>query len=424
MTDVIVSLKRANLVYNDGAENAVHALDDATIEIERGSYVGLFGPSGSGKSTALSLVAGIERPDSGEVTVDGKDLHTLPQNELATFRQSGIGIIFQQFNLIPSLTVLQNVALPMALVGVRSGERTERAKTLLARLGIDNLGDRFPDELSGGQQQRVGIARALANDPPIVLADEPVGNLDSLNATRVLDFLKELHQKDKRTIIMVTHEAWSLRDTEKIFYMRDGKIVSEKEHAPEESGERPTVEHHIAELHPAKTSPEHSLNAIASMLMRGYGLEERERLEHFLTELLGKQITIAEFEEAIDRPFKEGGVGLWKGKARKIRERVESYLKEKQTLAKLSEKLAKNPEAPLAQEVRETRDWLLKETGKKFDAYELDRLDSAIGRRLRGVIDSELFFKLLDESKKKGGLGLSTRTAQKLSEKLEEALSN
>lgn len=422
MADTIISLSHASLVYNDGAENAVHALDDATIAIERGSYVGLFGPSGSGKSTALSLIAGIERPDSGEVTVDGRALHTLSAHELATFRQSGIGIIFQQFNLIPSLTVLQNVALPLALIGISHKERSERAQTLLGRLGIETLGDRFPDELSGGQQQRVGIARALANDPPIVLADEPVGNLDSTNATRVLDFLKELHERDKRTIVMVTHEAWSLRDTTRIFYMRDGKIISEKEHAPESTGARPTSENHIAELHPEKSPVEHRVQAIATMLLRGYGVSERERLEHFLAELMGRQITLPQFEERLDRPYAAGGVGLWRGKAKRIAAEVGAFLHEQQSLAQLAEKLSKNPQAPLAHEVEATRTWLLQETGKKFDAYEIERLDAAISRRLRGVADKELFYQLLDEPKKKGGLGLSTRTAQKLASKLEEVL--
>jgi len=220
----IITIDNLNYFYNHGEPTEVQALSNINIniEIEKGGYVAFFGPSGCGKTTLLYSLSGIDRFHSGTVVIDGQNIAGLSNHELAIFRQTGIGIIFQQFNLIPSLNVLKNVALPMLFVGATSEKAEIEAAKLLERLDMAPYGHRYPSELSGGQQQRVGIARALANDPPIIIADEPLGNLDSENAAGVLEFIKELNEKDGRTVIMVTHEAWSLRDVSTIFHMKDG----------------------------------------------------------------------------------------------------------------------------------------------------------------------------------------------------------
>ena len=221
----IIKIEKVNLWYDKGKPTEVHALKDISIGIEKGDYVAFFGPSGCGKTTMLYAISGIDRFQEGKVLINNRDISGLSNQELAIFRQTGIGIVFQQFNLVPSLNVLKNVALPMLFVGITSEKAEIEARKLLERLDMLQYADRLPYELSGGQQQRIGIARALANNPPIIIADEPLGNLDSKNAKMVLEFLKELNEKDGRTVIMVTHESWSLRDVKTIFHMKDGVII-------------------------------------------------------------------------------------------------------------------------------------------------------------------------------------------------------
>ncbi|MBI5733085.1 ABC transporter ATP-binding protein [Candidatus Jorgensenbacteria bacterium] len=236
----IIELKNVNFTFDPGKVTEVRAINNVWISIQPGEYVAFFGPSGCGKTSLLYIIAGIEKPQSGEVLIDNKDISNFSPAELAIVRQTKIGIIFQNFNLISTITVLDNVALPMAFLGIPERERKERALALLKRFGLEHLAVRYPNELSGGQQQRVSIARSLANDPQIILADEPMGNLDTTNAEIVLDQLKELNQRDKKTIIMVTHEVWTLRDATKIFYLRDGKLIKTDERTKEEIPETPT----------------------------------------------------------------------------------------------------------------------------------------------------------------------------------------
>lgn len=225
----VIEMDKVNLWYNKGTGTEVHAIKDATLSIKQGEYVAFFGPSGCGKTSMLYTISGIDRYENGRVLINGVDTTERSNEEWAICRQTDIGIIFQQFNLIPSLTVLQNVTLPMTFLGRTFKESNEEGMKLLERLSLAPYAHRYPFELSGGQQQRVGIARALANNPPIIIADEPLGNLDSTSAKNVLAFLKELNEKDGRTIIMVTHEAWSLQDVGKIFYMQDGAVTGIEE---------------------------------------------------------------------------------------------------------------------------------------------------------------------------------------------------
>ncbi|MBX4200605.1 ABC transporter ATP-binding protein, partial [Candidatus Parcubacteria bacterium] len=192
--DFAIKLEHVDFWYNQTKSYKQQALKDINIEIERGEYVAFFGPSGSGKTTLLYLISGVEPAQQGKILINGRDISKFTKQELAIYRQIGVGIIFQQFNLIPNLTVLNNVALPMSFLGISQEKRLQEANNILKRLAIDHLAHRFPDELSGGQQQRVGIARALANNSPIIIADEPLANLDSENSKKVLEFLRELNQ--------------------------------------------------------------------------------------------------------------------------------------------------------------------------------------------------------------------------------------
>jgi putative ABC transport system ATP-binding protein len=208
----------------EDGENLVKAVDDISINIQRGDFVAVMGPSGSGKSTAMNLIGSLDMPTHGHIFLDGEDISTLDESELAQVRGKNIGFIFQQFNLIPTLTVLENVVLPMTLQGISQVEREEKAYKILHRLDLFDRRDHYPNQISGGQQQRVAIARALANDPEVILADEPTGNLDTKTGIKVMDFLTELN-KEGRTVVVVTHSPeLAKKYAHTIYWLKDGKI--------------------------------------------------------------------------------------------------------------------------------------------------------------------------------------------------------
>ncbi|MCU0481952.1 MAG: ABC transporter ATP-binding protein [Anaerolineae bacterium] len=205
-------------------KNIIHALRGVDLTIERGEMVSIIGPSGSGKSTLLGILGGLDKPTTGKIAIDGVDITRMNEDQLTELRNEKIGFIFQFFNLIPTLTALENVALPMQFARKRIPNPNKRAKELLAMFGLsDRLGHR-PFELSGGQQQRVAIARALANNPPILLADEPTGNLDQESGAVVIEALQNIQQQANTTVIIVTHDTELSRHAKRVVHLVDGQI--------------------------------------------------------------------------------------------------------------------------------------------------------------------------------------------------------
>jgi putative ABC transport system ATP-binding protein len=218
---VAVSFDGVRKTYQLG--EPVHALDGVSLDVPKGSYTAVMGPSGSGKSTLMNLVGCLDTPTDGQVDVNGRDVTTIGDRERTRIRGEEVGFVFQTFNLMPRLTARENVALPMVFRGVGRGERRERAAEVLDSVG---LGDRLahqPTELSGGQRQRVAIARALVNDPALLLADEPTGNLDTDTGEQIMDLFEEIHDRDN-TILMVTHERRIAEHAERIVHLLDGEI--------------------------------------------------------------------------------------------------------------------------------------------------------------------------------------------------------
>jgi len=221
----LVELREVSRVYDGGAHTV--ALDAVTLEIERGEFTAVMGPSGSGKSTLLNLVAGLDRPTSGRVIVDGQELTRASETELARYRRSRVGFVFQFFNLLSNLTVLENVLVPAELAGVKPAEAKQRALALLSELEIEGHVKAFPANLSGGQRQRVAIARALVNRPALVLADEPTGALDSHAGDQVMEMLDELNSRGQ-TILLVTHDPkLATRHGRRVVTLRDGRVVDD-----------------------------------------------------------------------------------------------------------------------------------------------------------------------------------------------------
>jgi len=218
-------IRLVNVSKRFDGKRAVTALDHIDLEISRGEMVSIVGPSGSGKSTLLNLMGGLDRPSEGEISIDGRPLRGLNDDELTRLRRDKIGFIFQFFNLLPSLTSLENVALPLHLRGMPRRQVESRARELLELVQLGKRMEHLPEELSGGERQRVAIARALAFSPPILLADEPTGNLDSANSKAVCELLRDLSLIHGRTIVMVTHEPSVAAYAQEVAVLRDGRLV-------------------------------------------------------------------------------------------------------------------------------------------------------------------------------------------------------
>ena len=225
LEQAIIDIRNMYKIYNPG-ENEVRALDDVSLEINQGEFIAIVGHSGSGKSTFMNMLGCLDTPDSGEYFLDGKDVANLSDNELSDIRNHKIGFIFQGFNLIPNLDALGNVELPLIYRGLGKQQRKEIAGEALSKVGLENRMDHRPNQLSGGQQQRVAVARAIAAQPPIILADEPTGNLDSKSTIEIMNILKDLHESG-RTVIIITHDDEIANQVDRVVRIMDGKIVSD-----------------------------------------------------------------------------------------------------------------------------------------------------------------------------------------------------
>jgi putative ABC transport system ATP-binding protein len=227
MTKTIIKLVEVYKIYKMG-EVEVRALNGMNLEIKEKEFIAIMGPSGSGKSTAVNLIGSLDLPTKGHVYLDGKDISALNESDLAILRGKKIGFVFQRFNLIHTLSALENVMLPMMFQEVEETKRQNRARQLLEMVDLGGRMHHKPLEMSGGEQQRVAIARALANDPDVVIADEPTGNLDSKTGEQVIELLQRLHEREGKTIIMVTHDEKLARKAQKIVCLLDGRVTETK----------------------------------------------------------------------------------------------------------------------------------------------------------------------------------------------------
>ena len=226
MSPPLVEIKHLVKGYTRGGQ-VVPVLHDISLDIARGDFIALMGPSGSGKSTLLNLIAGIDKPDAGILRIDGEDITQLSEGELADWRASNIGFIFQFYNLMPVLTAFENVELPLQLTNLSRAERRQRVELTLSLVGLADRMEHYPNELSGGQQQRVAIARAIVTDPTILVCDEPTGDLDKQSASDVLGMLKRLNEEMGKTIIMVTHDAHAAEAAKRIVHLEKGELIKD-----------------------------------------------------------------------------------------------------------------------------------------------------------------------------------------------------
>ncbi len=432
MAGSIIQVKDLSVIYNEGQSNEVRALEKITTEIFPQEYVIIHGPSGCGKSTLLYTIAGLQIPTHGEVVVNGKDIAQMTNGELVEFHRSGEGMIFQAFYLIPSLNVIDNVCLPRTFQGEDLKKRHTEGMQLLRRFGIAEQAYKFPSQLSGGQKQRVAIARALVNNPGIILADEPVGNLDSESAQNVLEIIKELNEVDKKTIILVTHNEEHLHFADRIINMRDGRIISEEinrekrpkeaiekeKKALEESGGWMNITADLkmlmkifrglspqqvgALLVPFKSKQ--LLNHILSELTE----EQVTAADNFLKELLFKNIDLGNFERGLDKSFDEGGANWNKRRAAFFTLRVAQILDQVERL-----------EGEISQASENLVRYLQELFKLNLQESEVSLLANWISQRMENKIDYAKLQSQLDTPKNFGGLGLYKNTAEKIVREIE-----
>lgn len=430
MAEPIIEVKNLSVTYNQGKSNEVNSLVDISVNIYPEEYIIMYGPSGCGKSTLLYSMSGLQLPTSGEVKVEGHDIAKMLKKEIVALHQTGIGMIFQAFYLIGSLTILENVCLPKVFRGEDNRARKEKGMELLIRFGLAQQASKFSNQLSGGQQQRVSIARALVNDPAIIFADEPVGNLDSESAENVLKILSDLNEVDKKTIILVTHNPEHLVYADRILYMKDGKIIREeinKDKRPKDADKKdvaPDPKNLSDELRLLmRTFTNFSTKQIGSLLipykakqMMAHLLaqltdEQTSAAENLLKDLLFKNIDNGVFEKNLDLDFYSGGAGWNKLRAKSFSARVAEMLEQSTALDKDCESAL----VPLAEYLINLFELEINEEAK-------NRMVAFLRMRVENKIDVFGLKERLDSPMSTGGVGLYRSTVEKVVKEVEMIL--
>lgn len=438
----LIKIKDLNFTYNKGKDNEFQALINVNLEVYPKEFIIIFGPSGCGKSTLLNIISGLESPDSGSIVVSGKDIVNIKRKEFIAYHRKGVGMIYQAYNLINSLTVLGNIALPQLFININKKEREKRALGLLERFGVKEQAKKIPMELSGGQQQRIGIARAIINDPYLLLADEPVGNLDSVSSQNVLEIIKELNEKEMKTIVVVTHNPEFLDFGDRIIHMKDGMITREvinRRKGKKEISEK-IVKPPAAELENLMRAYQGLTPEQINILIMPYkakifthhfistrNLQETKVFEDIMQRRLLNTINQEEFYDILRRSGEESGIGFDKRTAGKVIRRMDrtirmAYFIHQKARRRKNEKGGHDIITPDEKAQRLTS-YLLKTCYTKYyhklNDIVLRRIIQAVRNRLTEQIIKADFFRVLDMPFKEGGAGLNIRTARAITEEIE-----
>ena len=419
----IIEVKNLSVIYETGKQNEARALENVSAEIYPGEYVIFYGPSGCGKSTLLYAISGLEYITSGEIFIGGRKIGQLSTTELEAFHLTQIGMVFQAYYLIQSLSVLDNVALPQMFKRVVKTGREAQAMKLLEKFGVHEFADRLPKQLSGGQQQRVAIARALVNDPPILMADEPTGNLDSKSAINVLELLYNLNENEKRTIVLVTHDPAHLGFAHRVFHMKDGHItkVVRNEHR------RLVIEQLKKQEKPERSADETAAESrfLVEYLTNPYSHTTILALERALNERIQGQLTRAAFRDFLSKPESAGGVGLSGDRAETLTERLEKILTERALISEQKVQALDNKtnlDDPAEVQGRYVMRTVLKGFHGSLDIPEQTRLQRFINLFSSGKINLEKLIYYLRLSLSGGGVGLPLHSARYVAEQVDVLL--
>jgi putative ABC transport system ATP-binding protein len=430
MAKPLIVCRDLSIIYNKGKSNEFRALQGVNTDIYEGEYIILFGASGSGKSTLMYSIQGSLPPGDGTLLIRGDDIYSYPPSERVYFQRYVMGIIFQSFNLIGSLSVLDNVALPMIFCDADRVTRERRAQSLLDRFGVGHVAHKIPAMLSGGQQQRVSVARSMVNDPKILLADEPTGNLDSVSTQQVMDKIDEINTFDRRTIIMVSHNAAHLSYAHRVYYLKDGFVVREvvnpqrKQIKPVREGETIVTElEQLARLFPYDSVDTLRVKSMVNFLTQEYTYKQLIRLEHAIALFIKGKVDREHFIKALVLPFERGGVEMAEAEARRMAHQTEQLINQSDDIRRFRAK-KDNDNVFFSQHklAERLRDHLIGMYHIKLNKEQDEHLVEMIADRVTGVIEEEQFNERLMLGLRAGGLALAFKEADDLTRYFEKII--
>lgn len=430
MAKPLITCRDLSIIYNKGKSNEFKALQNVNTDIYEGEYIILFGASGSGKSTLMYSIQGSLPPGDGTLLIRGDDIYSYPPSERVYFQRYVMGIIFQSFNLIGSLSVLDNVALPMIFCDADKATRERRAQSLLDRFGVGHVSHKIPSMLSGGQQQRVSVARSMVNDPKILLADEPTGNLDSISTQQVMDKIDEINTFDRRTIIMVSHNAAHLSYAHRVYYLKDGFIVREvvnpqrKQIKPVREGETIVTElEQLARLFPYDSVDTLRVKSMVNYLTQEYTFSQLSRLERAVGYFIRGKIDRTAFIKALILPTEQGGVEMLEAKAKEMATRSELIIHQADDIRRFRAK-KDNPGVFFGQHklAERLKEHLLQAYRMQLSKEQNDNMTELIADRVTGVIEELEFNQRLMKSVRHHGLALSESEADDLTRYFEKLI--
>lgn len=430
MAKPLIVARDLSIIYNQGKSNEFKALSGVNTDIFEGEYIILFGPSGCGKSTFMYSIQGSLPPGEGTLLIKGDDVYSYPPSERVYFQRHVMGIIFQSFNLIPSLSVIDNVALPMIFCDQDKTTRDRRAQSLLDRFGVGHVSHKIPAMLSGGQQQRVSVARSMVNDPKILLADEPTGNLDSVSTQQVMDKIDEINTFDRRTIIMVSHNAAHLSYAHRVYYLKDGRIVREvvnpqrKQIKPVREGETIVTElEQLARLYPYDSIETLRVKSMVNFLTQNYSFDQLIRLEHAVSFYIQGKIDRDAFIRSLMLPYERGGAEISEKEARRMASVTNRMIENSNDIKRFRAR-KNNDNIFFSQHklAERMQDHLIKTFRIKLSKEQDKNMVELIADRVTGVIDEAELNQRFMKGVRSGGVALSEKEADELTRYFEKII--
>jgi putative ABC transport system ATP-binding protein len=426
MEKPLIRTENLEITYNKGKSNQFLALQDVNVDIYAGEYIILFGPSGSGKSTLMYSILGSIRPSGGKLYVNDESVYDYSPEKMVYYQQKMVGIVFQKFNLINSLSVIDNVALPQIFTNTDAVVRLKKAQRILDRFGVGREAEKLPSSLSGGQQQRIAVARSLINDPEILLGDEPVGNLDSVSKQQVMSAIDEINKRDKKTIILVTHDASHLPHAHRVYYIDDGRVVREVANPEKEQIKKGGTQEIVTEIEKlGRLFPYLSINklrvkSLVNYLTQGLDFDQLGQLEDMVEQMIDGRMNPETFLRLLCKNRSQGGIGLPTGMSKVMTETVITILKQSRDVGRFKHDFTEDQELGRLRYIERLTGYLIDYHGRKLSPTQEDRLKQAVSDRLLGYRKKDSFLKLLSTSTARGGVGLSQKGALNLSRYFEK----
>jgi putative ABC transport system ATP-binding protein len=419
MAKPIIFADTIEITYNLGKENEFKANKGTSLEIFEDEYIILFGPSGCGKSTLLYCMFGVLPPSSGKMYVNGESIYDYSPMQMVYFQRKTMGIMYQSFNLITSITVLDNVALPLIFDGIGPRERNDRAMELCRRFMIDHVAHKRPTLLSGGQQQRVSVARSLVNDPQILIADEPVGNLDSITAAQVMDTLAEINDKDKKTVILVTHDAKYLPYAHRIVYMADGRIErtvpnpEKKQILKLAPGTTIVTEiEQISRIYPYDSPSELQVKSIVNYLTQDFTFDQVVRIERLTEQVLSGRMDGSSYLRLLMASYESGGAGVAVAQASTMAKKLVDIIERGRDIQRYRRATASEGTVRIkgTEYVNRVAEYVAGEMGLTLDMKAKSQFEDILSQRIGGFTKKDDFKAQLMLPVSEGGVGLSYKS--------------